>query len=158
EGTARQLHRDGLGRLSPAGKTGTSNDGRDSWFAGYTGDHLAVVWVGNDQNEQTGLYGATGAMRVWSGLFSLLTIWPLRVDPKGVDLRIVQVYASSYSDAGYPGALPSTCAAGELPDYAACGPSYLPDPAHEEAGAAQDQPGFWRRLFGGGRQSAQPQQ
>ena len=65
-GTGRPLIGDGLGRLQPAGKTGTSNDSRDSWFAGYTGDHLAVVWVGNDQNKQTGLYGATGAMRVWS--------------------------------------------------------------------------------------------
>src|SRR5690606_12678733 len=52
-GTGRQLVRDGLGHLDAAGKTGTSNDGRDSWFAGWTGDHLAVVWVGNDQNEQT---------------------------------------------------------------------------------------------------------
>ncbi|MGH8074546.1 MAG: penicillin-binding protein 1B, partial [Lysobacter sp.] len=68
-GTARRLVSDGLGDLSPAGKTGTSNDSRDSWFAGYTGDHLAVVWVGNDDNKPTGLYGSTGGMRVWSNLF-----------------------------------------------------------------------------------------
>src|SRR5690554_1186303 len=46
-GTGRRLVEDGLGHLQVAGKTGTSNDGRDSWFAGWTGDHLAVVWVGN---------------------------------------------------------------------------------------------------------------
>src|SRR5690606_7222554 len=63
-GTGRQLVNDGLGHLHAAGKTGTSNDGRDSWFAGYTGDHLAVVWIGNDQNKATGLYGSTGGMRV----------------------------------------------------------------------------------------------
>ena len=67
-GTARPLLSDGLARLQSAGKTGTSNDSRDSWYAGYTGDRLAVVWVGNDQNKPTGLYGATGAMRVWSAL------------------------------------------------------------------------------------------
>jgi membrane peptidoglycan carboxypeptidase len=83
-GTGRQLLADGLGRLSPAGKTGTSNDGRDSWFAGYTGDHLAVVWMGNDQNEQTGLYGATGAMRVWSGLFSRLPSAPIAPEDPAV--------------------------------------------------------------------------
>ena len=68
-----------------AGKTGTSNDGRDSWFAGYTGDHLAVVWVGNDENKTTGLYGATGAMRVWSSLFSKLPTQPLTVSGQGIE-------------------------------------------------------------------------
>src|SRR5690606_39292806 len=71
-GTGRRLVADGLGELAAAGKTGTSNDSRDSWFAGYTGDHLAVAWVGNDDNQPTGLYGSTGAMRVWSQLFSRL--------------------------------------------------------------------------------------
>lgn len=68
-GTARALLADGLGRLSPAGKTGTSNDNRDSWFAGWSGSQLAVIWVGDDHNRPTGLQGATGAMRVWSSLF-----------------------------------------------------------------------------------------
>src|SRR3546814_4594798 len=88
-GTAYQLVRDGLGLLDAAVKTGTSNDGRDSWFAGYTGDHLAVVWVGNDQNEMTGLYGSTGAMRVWSGLFSRLPSTPLKVGNEGLDWQWV---------------------------------------------------------------------
>src|SRR5690606_5764415 len=83
-GTGRRLVNDGLGRLDAAGKTGTSNDGRDSWFAGWTGDHLAVVWVGNDQNEQTGLYGATGAMRVWSAMFSRLPSAALKVGGQGL--------------------------------------------------------------------------
>ena len=80
--------RDGLGPLRVAGKTGTSNDSRDSWFAGYTGDHLAVVWVGNDQNEPTGLYGATGAMRVWSALFTKLPSAPLNVGSAGPGIRL----------------------------------------------------------------------
>src|SRR3546814_18263654 len=50
-GTGRQLVSDGLGRLNPAGKTGTSHDSRDSWFAGWTGDPLAVVWVGKNGRE-----------------------------------------------------------------------------------------------------------
>ena len=75
---ASPLLEDGLGPIQAAGKTGTSNDSRDSWFAGYTGDHLAVVWVGNDENEPTGLYGATGAMRVWSALFTKLPTAPLQ--------------------------------------------------------------------------------
>ncbi|HEX4869658.1 MAG TPA: penicillin-binding protein 1B [Moraxellaceae bacterium] len=51
--------------LVMAGKTGTTNDLRDAWFAGYTGNYLGVVWVGNDDNKSTGLFGATGALPVW---------------------------------------------------------------------------------------------
>jgi len=84
-GTGRPLLADGLGWLRPAGKTGTSNDGRDSWFAGWTGSHLAVVWVGNDQNQSTGLYGSTGAMKVWSALFRSLPTAPLAVSTAGLE-------------------------------------------------------------------------
>ena len=48
-----------------AGKTGTSSDTRDSWFAGFTGSYLSVVWVGYDDNRVTGLTGAAGALPVW---------------------------------------------------------------------------------------------
>ncbi len=48
-----------------AGKTGTSSDTRDSWFAGFTGSYLAVAWVGYDDNRVTGLTGAVGALPVW---------------------------------------------------------------------------------------------
>jgi len=51
--------------LVPA-KTGTSQDTRDSWFAGFTGSHLAVVWVGFDDNRSTGLTGALGALPIWA--------------------------------------------------------------------------------------------
>nr|WP_282452846.1 penicillin-binding protein 1B [Lysobacter sp. CAU 1642] len=89
EGTARRLQAEGLGWLQPAGKTGTSNDGRDSWFAGWTGDRLAVVWVGNDANQPTGLYGSTGAMRLWSGLFRALPSEPLAIDERGLERQWV---------------------------------------------------------------------
>jgi len=52
--------------LVAAGKTGTSDDFRDSWFAGFTNDHLAVVWVGNDANEPVGLTGSAGALTIWA--------------------------------------------------------------------------------------------
>ncbi|MGD8895114.1 MAG: PBP1A family penicillin-binding protein [Acidobacteriota bacterium] len=48
-----------------AGKTGTTNDYRDAWFAGYTPDMLCVVWVGFDDNTPVGLSGARAALPIW---------------------------------------------------------------------------------------------
>jgi penicillin-binding protein 1B len=140
-GTGRQLVGDGLGRLAPAGKTGTSNDGRDSWFAGWTGDHLAVVWVGNDQNQTTGLYGATGGMRVWSSLFSRLPTAPLKVGDDGLDWQ--WVLASNTTDPNCAGARRLPFVAGFAPPYAPCP---MPAPIEDDEG------GGWREWFGFGRE------
>ncbi|HEY3176770.1 MAG TPA: PBP1A family penicillin-binding protein [Candidatus Polarisedimenticolia bacterium] len=48
-----------------AGKTGTTDDYRDAWFAGYTPDLLALVWIGFDDGESTGLTGAQAALPIW---------------------------------------------------------------------------------------------
>ena len=56
--------------LVVAGKTGTSNDYRDSWFAGFSGGHLIVVWMGHDDNSPTGLTGTTGALLAWTKLMA----------------------------------------------------------------------------------------
>ena len=114
-GTARPLLSDGLGSLQAAGKTGTSNDSRDSWFAGYTGEHLAVVWVGNDKNQPTGLYGATGAMRVWSGLFTKLPTEPLRVTGQGIEWAWLDGAAYATTESDCPGARRAAFVSGYLP-------------------------------------------
>jgi len=139
-GTASQLMRDGLGRLNPAGKTGTSNDSRDSWFAGWTGDHLAVIWVGNDQNQPTGLYGATGAMRVWSAIFARLPSAPLKVGDKGLDWQ--WVIGSNTTDAGCTGARRFAFVSGFSPAHTPC-PMQQPEVEEESGG--------WREWFGFGR-------
>lgn len=54
--------------FSLAGKTGTSNDYRDAWFAGFSGDLTTVVWVGSDDNKDTGLTGASGALPIWANI------------------------------------------------------------------------------------------
>ncbi|MFQ5525861.1 MAG: PBP1A family penicillin-binding protein [Thermoanaerobaculia bacterium] len=49
-----------------AGKTGTTNDRRDSWFAGYSPDRATLVWVGYDDNSATRLSGARAALPIWT--------------------------------------------------------------------------------------------
>ncbi|HEY7445265.1 MAG TPA: penicillin-binding transpeptidase domain-containing protein, partial [Vicinamibacterales bacterium] len=65
EGTAASARGAGL-RADVAGKTGTTNDLRDAWFAGFTRDLLTVVWVGLDENQGLGLSGAQAALPIWT--------------------------------------------------------------------------------------------
>jgi penicillin-binding protein 1B len=53
-----------------AGKSGTSSDYRDSWFAGFSGGHVLITWVGYDDNEPTRFSGATGALPIWTQIMS----------------------------------------------------------------------------------------
>ncbi|MDH5613132.1 MAG: penicillin-binding protein 1B [Gammaproteobacteria bacterium] len=71
EGTAKRLATDLT--IKVAGKTGTSDDLKDSWFAGFSGDTVAVVWTGFDDNRSTDLTGASGALRIWSKLMSSIS-------------------------------------------------------------------------------------
>ena len=64
-GTASGLQRYLPAGFSAAGKTGTSNELRDSWFAGFVDDYVATVWVGRDDDQPAGLTGAQGALPVW---------------------------------------------------------------------------------------------
>ncbi|HTY50698.1 MAG TPA: transglycosylase domain-containing protein, partial [Steroidobacteraceae bacterium] len=81
QGMMEQVMQHGTGRpalavlppgLTVAGKSGTSSDLRDSWFAGFTGNQLAVVWVGYDDDRVTGLTGSSGALAVWDHLMAAL--------------------------------------------------------------------------------------
>jgi len=100
QGTARALS-----WLMPgfelAGKTGTTNDYRDSWFAGFGGNYLAVVWVGKDDNTPTGLTGSSGALRVWSKVMSGLDLQSLALTPpRGVAMVEVDLSNGERAVAG----------------------------------------------------------
>ncbi len=69
--------------LALAGKTGTSDDQRDSWFAGYSGNYLGVVWLGYDDNYPTPLTGGTGALPVWAKTLTSLAVVPLDTPKPG---------------------------------------------------------------------------
>jgi penicillin-binding protein 1B len=105
EGTGRGVYRSLPDDLHVAGKTGTTNDGRDSWFAGFSGDLLAVTWVGRDDNGPTGLTGATGALRLWSDFMATAAQRPLDYRmPDGVELHWVDDRTGRLSAEGCSGA------------------------------------------------------
>ncbi len=75
-------------QISLAGKTGTTNGLRDSWFAGYSGANLVVVWLGNDDNKSIALSGSSGALQVWGNIMQAMATTSLKmVEPEGIMWR-----------------------------------------------------------------------
>ena len=79
-GTARGFSSRVIEKWKTGGKTGTSDDQRDSWFVGYAGNYLMVVWLGFDDNRKSPLTGRTGALQVWKNFMS-------RLDPIAYEVR-----------------------------------------------------------------------
>ena len=121
EGTGRSVRESLPAALHAAGKTGTTNGGRDSWFAGFAGGYVAVVWVGFDDNRAAGLSGSGQALRVWAGIIPRLPAadTPAPV-PEGVEWHWTGFDGEPYrTDPGCPGAV-------RLPYRSAAGPRYRP--------------------------------
>jgi len=103
-GTAHAISDQGLGSLHAAGKTGTSDSQRDAWFAGFTGSHLAVVWVGRDDNKVTGLWSWSGGVAAWVALFKKLPSAPLDVPMDGIEMVTVNPQSGQRTEAQCTGA------------------------------------------------------
>ncbi|OEF04111.1 penicillin-binding protein 1B [Vibrio genomosp. F10] len=88
EGTGRYLHGP-FSWAALAGKTGTSNDTRDSWFVGVDGREVTAIWLGRDDNQPTKLTGSSGALRVYSEYLTnriperLVLPWPQEISTIG---------------------------------------------------------------------------
>lgn len=78
EGTAQYLKHALPKWKNSAGKTGTTNKNVDSWYAGFTGQHVVSVWVGRDDNKPTGFTGSAGALRVWADLVKQMPTKPFK--------------------------------------------------------------------------------
>jgi penicillin-binding protein 1B len=92
DGTARRLNKTIPPSVGVAGKTGTTNDSRDAWFAGFTGNRVGVIWVGRDDDKPTSLTGSSGALPVWAAAFKPLYNKPRDMTPpKGVSFQRVDV-------------------------------------------------------------------
>ncbi|MCP3942775.1 MAG: penicillin-binding protein 1B [Desulfobacteraceae bacterium] len=90
EGTAKSLKNIMPIDLGIAAKTGSSNSLKDSWFAGFSGNRLAVVWVGRDDNRSCKLTGAAGAMQIFGHLMARIPNQPLAlVSPENVEWAVI---------------------------------------------------------------------
>ena len=122
EGTGRRA-REILGRGQVlAGKTGTTDGLRDSWFAGYGADRVAVVWVGRDDNRPVNLSGASGALEVWARLMRSIGAASISdVAPRGVEWHWVSRDRGRRIDGDCAAAMRLPFAGGRLPPEGRCG-------------------------------------
>ncbi|SDS91710.1 penicillin-binding protein 1B [Halopseudomonas xinjiangensis] len=116
EGTGRSAYNYIPSDIRVAGKTGTTNNLRDSWFAGFSDDLLAVAWIGRDDNGQTRLTGATGALQVWAAFMGQAHPQSLSTArPEGVELAWVDPSTGEGSDPSCDGSVQVAFRAGYAP-------------------------------------------
>lgn len=121
-GTAKSLYNFVPSSTHLAGKTGTTDDYRDSWFAGFGADRVSVIWVGRDDNKPTGLSGANGALQVWARLARDIEMRGLEDDmPQMVELAMTDPETGLRADDGCPSVVDIPYARGFAPqDFAPC--------------------------------------
>jgi membrane carboxypeptidase/penicillin-binding protein len=103
-GTGARAATLGFGHLA-AGKTGTSDKARDTWFVGYTPDLVTAVWVGYDDNAPTGLSGSSAALPVWSHMMAawLGEGWDRPFDvPPGITFRDIDPLSGGMANSSCP--------------------------------------------------------
>lgn len=105
EGTAKPAL--ALGEtLNLAGKTGTTNDYRDAWFAGYSGNYVSVVWVGRDDNQPIGLSGGNGALPMWINFMGKLSLTPVNLPtPPSIEWHWLENGTGKLTNENCPNAL-----------------------------------------------------
>ncbi|MEF3192874.1 MAG: penicillin-binding protein 1B [Halothiobacillaceae bacterium] len=139
QGTVREGTAAALGKALPglqlAGKTGTTNDLRDSWFAGFSADRLAVVWVGRDDNQPTKLTGASGALPIFTQIMRALPQRPRSNQaPAGVEWVSIDPSTGWLAGPGCPGAVVLPYIEGTAPrEMSGCGEAPIDQGSDEES-------------------------
>jgi penicillin-binding protein 1B len=149
EGTAQGLSNWLSPELGIAGKTGTTDEQRDAWFAGFTGDRLGVVWIGYDDNRAAKLSGAAAALPVWGEMMAALDPEPLALPkPEGIELVSIDPQTGLRGGGTCPGAQDIPFVQGSAPTERAPCSSAL-DAAAEAVDATVQRAKSWlERLFG----------
>ncbi len=140
-GTGRAAYNQLPRNLNLAGKSGTTNDTRDSWFAGYSGNHVTVVWLGLDNNAVTGLTGSSGALPVWTSVMNKLKQKPVNLTkPSNVQWHWIDTQTGKLSARDCSGALYIPISSRQVPRYATeCAMShYQVEPTYEQNPASSE--------------------
>lgn len=103
-GTARSLHNE-FASLHLAGKTGTTNNARDTWFVGIDGEHITTVWLGKDNNSDTHLTGSSGALQVYKEYIKRALPAPFKL-PKSPNIQWVGINSFGTWDCASPRQIP----------------------------------------------------
>jgi len=146
DGTARSLSNWLAPESAVAGKTGTTDEQRDAWFAGFTGDRLAVVWIGYDDNRAAKLSGAATALPLWGELMASLDPEPLVPPrPDGIETVLIDPESGLRADSFCPDALELPFTQGSAPQARAPCASALGVKVEE---VKQEAKSWLERLFG----------
>ena len=129
-GTARSIYSRLPADINVAGKTGTSDLQRDSWFAGFAGNRLAVVWLGLDNNEPVPFTGSSGALRAWTDYMANETLDPfIAPAPEKIEYLWIDQQTGKLADARCPEAQQLPFIIGNSPtEQADCGYGLTDDP------------------------------
>ena len=140
----------------------TTDDLRDSWFAGFAANRLAVVWVGRDDNKPAQLTGATGALQLWAGIMAdidprgLMNVPPEDVVEIPLRMRFDPSGTAGNDYGGCSGTTPVPFVRGEVPDgLSDCDSDIMREnryrrerPRQQEQQQEQDEGNWLQRLFG----------
>jgi len=127
-----------------AGKTGTTNDSKDTWFIGFSPDLVCGVFVGFDNPRTLGRYeqGATSAAPIFrdfmKGELSDQPPTPFRVPP-GIDLVTIDPHSGAPVDSGNPYAIQEAFKSGTEPNLASANTDQTPNPSNAKPGSSVDQ-------------------
>ena len=116
EGTGRSAAKRFQPNTLIAGKTGTTNDLRDNWFAGFNNEKTAVVWIGNDDNTPLPMSAASGALPIWADLMrrypSLMGRPPV---PDDIEYQWIDIAQNAVTEEGCPNAVYLPFQVGTIP-------------------------------------------
>ncbi|GFD90603.1 penicillin-binding protein 1B [Tenacibaculum sp. KUL152] len=143
DGTAKRVGAN-FGNINMAGKTGTTDDYRDSWFSGFDRNNVVTVWVGNDDNQPVNLTGAGGALPVFINYMRSQS-------PKSLSRRFPEGLGIAHFDARSGAVVVAGCA-GSLSVPAIL--DVLPPPQQDCSGRpvkdkdTKKEKSWWERIFG----------